>query len=358
MSEDLFSPVTFGDIAAGSRIVMCPMTRRRADPDGTPNDLMRRYYRQRASAGLIVTESTNPSLIGKGYAGSPHLIDHRDLAGWARVTEAVHGRGGRIVLQLMHSGSTAQPRVNGGKAPLAPSAVTPRDANAPIPRAMTDGELDATIEDFARAAAMAMEAGFDGVEVHGGNGYLLHQFLGSGTNLRHDAHGGPAGNRCRFPVRVVEAVSAAVGHGRVGLRLSPGFSANRTAEGDEFAVYTTLLSHPSVQRLAYVHTTSRSAPEVLDWIRTHRTGGWIHNLGTDLEWSAEELVSRIGARLGAGPSAVSLGRLFISNPDLPERLRRRAPLAVPDFTHFYEGESEGYTDYERWTDTNKQPIHS
>lgn len=366
MSGDLFSPVAIGDIPAGNRIVMCPMTRRRADADGTPNDLMREYYRQRASAGLVVTESVHPSLIGKTYPGSPHMIDRRDLAAWARVVDAVHDRGGRIVLQLMHAGSAARPQVNGGRTPLAPSAVVPRGTDAPdgrvtdrpVARAMTGGEIDATVEEFARAAAMAVEAGFDGVEVHGGNSYLLHQFLGSGTNLRSDAHGGSAENRCLFPVRVVEAVAREAGHGRVGLRLSPGFSADRTVQGDAPDVYSALLSHPSVRRLAYIHTSSYSDPDVLAWIGAHWTGGWIHNLGTDLEWSTSELLSRIEARLGAGPTAVSLGRLFISNPDLPERLRHRAPLAVPNPKKFYEGESEGYTDYERWTDTSRQPIHT
>jgi N-ethylmaleimide reductase len=358
MSGDLFSPVAFGDISADSRIVMCPMTRRRADPDGTPNDLMREYYRQRASAGLIVTESVIPSVVGKGYPGSPHLITPRDLAAWTRVVEDVHARGARIVLQLMHAGGTAQPSVNGGRQPLAPSAVAPGGPDAPAPRALTDGEIDGTVEEFARAAALAVTAGFDGVEIHGGNSYLLHQFLGSRTNVRTDGYGGSAENRTLFPVRVVEAVSEVVGHRRVGLRISPGFSANGTTAGDAPDVYGVLLSHPSVQRLAYVHTTSRSDPEVLAWIRSHRTGGWIHNLGADLALSSTELLSTIEAHLGTGPSAVSLGRLFISNPDLPERLLRGAPLAAPDFTHFYVGESKGYTDYADWTDTSRQPIHT
>ncbi|MGW2825794.1 oxidoreductase [Streptomyces sp. NPDC001443] len=363
MPEDVFSPVSFGDISAGNRLVMCPMTRRRADADGTPNDLMREYYRQRASAGLIVTESVHPSLVGKAYSGSPHLITGRDLAAWALVVEAVHGEGGRIVLQLMHAGSAARTEVNGGRTPLAPSAVAPRgtgapDGGRPVPRALTGGEIDATVEEFARAAHMAMEAGFDGVEIHGGNSYLLHQFLGSGTNLRTDAHGGSAENRSLFPVRVVEAVAGEVGHGRVGLRLSPGFSADRTVRGDASDVYSALLSHPSVRRLAYLHTSSSSDPDVLAWIRAHWTGGWIHNLGADPELSSPELLSRIESRLGAGPNAVSLGRLFISNPDLPERLLHGAPIAVPNPKNFYQGESEGYTDYERWTDKDRQPIRA
>lgn len=366
MPEDVFSPVVFGDISAGSRLVMCPMTRRRADADGTPNDLMREYYRQRASAGLVVTESVHPSLVGKAFPGSPHLITRRDLAAWARVVEAVHGRGGRIVLQLMHAGGAAQPALNGGRTPLAPSAVGPGEAGAPdgpesdrpVARALTGGEIDATVEEFAHAAAMAVEAGFDGVEIHGGNSYLLHQFLGSGTNLRTDAFGGSAENRCLFPVRVVEAVAKEVGHGRVGLKLTPGFSADRTVRGDERDVYSALLSHPSVQRLAYLHTASSSDRDVLAWIRAHWTGGWIHNLGADLGLSSPELLSGIEAELGAGPSAVSLGRLFISNPDLPERLLHRVPMAVPKPKNFYQGESEGYTDYERWTDTSQQPIHT
>jgi N-ethylmaleimide reductase len=363
MPEDVFSPVSFGDITAGNRLVMSPMTRRRADADGTPNDLMREYYRQRASAGLIVTESVHPSLVGKAYPGSPHLIARTDLAAWARVVEAVHGRGGRIVLQLMHAGSAAQPQVNGGKTPLAPSAVGPRDTGAPdsdrpVPRALTSGEIDATVEEFAHAAGMSMEAGFDGVEIHGGNSYLLQQFLASGTNLRTDAHGGSAENRILFPVRVVEAVAGEIGYGRVGLKLTPGFSPDRTVQGDAPDVYSALLSHPSVRRLAYIHTSAFSDTDVLAWIRAHWTGGWIHNLGADLEWSSSEILSGIEAQLGAGPSAVSLGRLFISNPDLPERLLRRAPIAVPNPKKFYVGESEGYTDYERWTDTSRQPIHT
>ncbi|POX56964.1 alkene reductase [Streptomyces sp. Ru71] len=365
MSAELFSPVALGDIHAGNRIVMSPMGRRRADADGTPNELMRTYYAQRASAGLIVTGSVHTSLAGKSQPGSPHLVTDRDVAGWARITEAVHERGGRIVVQLMHAGLAAHPSVNGGRTPLAPSAIVPRDTAVldgkivehPEPRAMTTGEIDGVVEEFARAARLAAAAGFDGVEIHGGNGYLVHQFLASGTNLRDDAYGGPAENRIRFAVRVVEAVSAAVGASRTGLRVSPGFSANRLAEQDAAEVYPALLSHPSVRRLAYVHTITGSDQGVLDWLRTHKAGAWIHNMGTDLTWSAGELVARLGELLTSGCDALSLGRLFVSNPDLPERLALGAPLTAPDPSRFYGGDGEGYTDYGPWTTRIGGPIH-
>lgn len=365
MSAELFSPVRFGDIDAANRIVMSPMGRRRADADGTPNDLMRTYYEQRSSAGLIVTGSVHPSLRGKGQPGSPHLITARDVAAWAKITGAVHERGGRIVVQLMHAGLAAHPSVNGGRTCLAPSAVVPRDTavldgrtvEQPVPRAMTTGEIDGTVEEFARAAALAVRAGFDGVEVHGGNGYLVHQFLASGTNLRDDEYGGGTDHRIRFAVRVVEAVSAAIGPTRTGLRISPGFSANRLTEATAAEVYPALLGHPSVRRLAYVHTITGSDPGVLDLLRTHRPGGWIHNMGTDLSWSAGELRDRLGGQLAAGADAVALGRLFVSNPDLAERLEHGAPLTAPDPSRFYGGDSSGYTDYVPWSARTGGPIH-
>ncbi|RAG85299.1 alkene reductase [Streptacidiphilus pinicola] len=356
MSVDPFTPVTLGDITASSRIVMSPMTRRRAHLDGTPSALMHEYYRQRAGAGLIITESTHPALIGKGQPNSPHLTDSRDRTEWARIVDAVHTRGGTIVMQLMHSGSAAHPAVNGGRQPLAPSAVVPRPqtlldgrlVDHPMPRAMTPTEIDLTVEQFAHAARMAVDAGFDGVEIHAGNGYLLHQFLASGTNTRDDTYGGSAPNRARFPAQVFEAVAGEVGHQRTALRISPGQSANRIHEDDTAQTHLALLAHPGVQRAAYVHTVAGSHPDVLDWIRSSWPGGWVDNMGTAPDQNSTQVLNQLTTHLGSGPSAVSVGRLFISNPDLPDRLLRRAPLTTPDPASFYGGDATGYTDYTPW----------
>lgn len=206
-------------------------------------------------------------------------------------------------------------------------------------------DFERVVTRFADGASLALRAGFDGVEVHGGNGYLIHQFFSTGVNQRVDAYGGPSENRVRFAVEVLEAVAHIVGFDRLGLRLSPGASANQLVEENVLEMYTELLNTSTLRKLAYVHTAPASDVQVLDWMRENWSGGWIHNMGSDLTSTTDALHQRIGDELMAGPSAVSFGRLFISNPDLLDRLDRAAELAKPDPNTFYGGGREGYTDY-------------
>ncbi|XJN89643.1 alkene reductase [Micrococcus luteus] len=351
--DTVFDPTQFGDIPLGSRLVMSGMGRRRADAEGTPTETMTTYYSQRAAAGLIIAESTHPSWEGKNQPGSPHMITDADEQAWKEIVDAVHDNDGTIVLQLMHAGGNAHPSVNGDRTPLAPSDVIPTETirvGAEMlpharPQPLTEAGLREVIDDFAQAARRAVAAGFDGVEIHAGNGFLLHQFLSPHTNTRTDKYGGKPESRCRFPVAVIEGVVAAVGAARVGLRISPGASITALHEPDLLTQYGQLLSRPEIRALAYLHTTSTSAPEIIEQMRSLWPGRWIHNMGTDPTTPASEVLSRATATLARGADAVSLGRLFISNPDLPRRLATNAALAAPDFTTFYTGGARGYTDY-------------
>lgn len=351
--DTIFDPTLLGDIHLGSRLVMSGMGRRRADPEGTPNDLMAAYYRQRASAGLIITESTHPSWVGKNQPSSPHLVTDADQRAWKRIVDAVHEDGGTIVAQLMHAGGNAHPSVNGDNTPVAPSDVIPTDeirVGARMipharPKPLTGAGMQAVAAEFARAARRTVAAGFDGIEIHAGNGYLLHQFLSPHTNTRTDKYGGTQRDRCRFPVSVVRAVTDAVGAHRVGLRISPGASITLLQEPDLLDQYRVLLEQPELAELAYVHTTSSSDPELIQLMRSFWSGGWIHNMGTDPTASPSEVLSKAAGVLANGAAAVSIGRLFISNPDLPRRLATNSALTLPDFTTFYTGGEHGYTDY-------------
>lgn len=351
--ETIYDPTHFGDIRLGSRVVMSPMGRRRADTNGTPNEQMAAYYRQRASAGLIIVESTHPSWVGKNQPGSPHIITEDDARAWETVVEGVHEAGGTIVLQLMHAGGIAHPSVNGGRAPVAPSDVIPvgdiRVGTDMLPharpRTITSEDAETIADEFATAAQRAVAVGFDGVEIHAGNGYLLHQFFSPHTNTRRDQHGGTARDRCRFPLSVVRAVTEKVGASRVGMRISPGASITSLNEPDVLDQYGVLLAQPEITRLAYLHTTSSSDPEIVNRMRSIWHGKWVHNMGTDPNLEAHEVVAKATATLLHGADAVSIGRLFISNPDLPRRLAAGSPLNIPDFSSFYTGGSKGYTDY-------------
>lgn len=351
--DTVFDPAQFGDIPLGSRLVMSGMTRQRADAEGTPTETMTTYYSQRAAAGLIIAESTHPSWTGKNQPGSPHMITDADEQAWKQVVDAVHDNGGTIVLQLMHAGGNAHPTVNGDRTPVAPSDVIPTETSRvgadklphARPQALTQAGMREVIDDFAQAARRAMAAGFDGVEIHAGNGFLLHQFLSPQTNTRTDQYGGTPQDRCRFPIAVIDAVTEAIGAARVGLRISPGASITSLHELDLLTQYGQLLAQPEVQDLAYLHTTSTSAPEIIEQMRSLWHGRWIHNMGTDPTTPASEVLSRATSALARGTDAVSLGRLFIANPDLPRRLATNATLATPDFTTFYTGGARGYTDY-------------
>jgi len=355
MSDLLFSPYRLGRIELPNRIVMSPMTRNRSIGNA-PNELVATYYRQRAGAGLIVTEGTSPSPNGLGYPRIPGLFRPDQVAGWKAVAEAVHGAGGRIFAQLMHTGRIGHPEnLPAGAEVVAPSAVaargeiwtdTKRLQPHPTPRALSSEEVAATVAEFARAAANAVEAGLDGVEIHGANGYLVDQFLNPTANRRDDAWGGDAERRNRFAVEVAEACAAAIGADRVGIRLSPYGVFNDLAPFDGIEEqYAALARELAAVGVTYVHLVDHSAmgapqpaESTVTAIRQAFGGTFIVSGGYDR--------ARAEADLAAGRGdLVGFGRPFISNPDLPERLRTGAPLADPDPVTFYTPGTKGYVDY-------------
>ncbi|MEV5976941.1 alkene reductase [Streptomyces sp. NPDC052114] len=351
----LLAPYSAGPLGLlANRIVMAPMTRARAADDGTPLPVVADYYAQRASAGLIVTEGIWPSSRGQSGWRYPGLETAAHIEGWRRVTDAVHAAGGRIYAQLMHGGRNGHPlaRID-GDLPPAPSAVTPPghahgpDGSKPdyvAPREMTLDDIRTAVQDFADAARNAIEAGFDGVELHGANSYLIHQFLADNTNLRDDAYGrGSVADTIRFAVEVVRAVADAIGAERLGLRLSPGNPQFGMAEADPGPVYRALLDEIDGLGLAYLHLTDNDTYPALADLRPHWHGILIGNVGEN----GDPTTKRAGEALLAAGTAdlVSYGRSFISNPDLPERFAADAPLQEIDAAHLYTNGAEGYTDY-------------
>jgi N-ethylmaleimide reductase len=364
----LFDPLKAGDLALANRIVMAPLTRNRS-PNAIPGDLSVTYYRQRASAGLIVTEATAITHQGQGYADVPGLYAPEQLAGWKKVTDAVHEAHGKIVVQIWHVGriSHGSLQPNGGK-PVAPSAIRANsktyligpDGNGSFaetsePRALEKSELPGIIEDYRRAARAAIEeAGFDGVEIHAANGYLIDQFLRSGSNHRTDEYGGSIENRARFLFEVVDAVAAEVGAGRTGIRLSPVTPANDSSDPDPQPLFEYVVRGLASRGLAYIHVIEgatggardfQQGSEPFDYasFRTaYRdaggTGAWLVNNGYDKQL-AEAAVAENRADL------VAFGKLFIANPDLVSRFRQGVELNSPDKATFYGGGAEGYTDY-------------
>ena len=353
---DLFEPVQLGPFRLANRIVMAPLTRARADADGVPRPLMADYYAQRASAGLVIAEATIVSPQGRGYAFTPGLYSASQVEGWRRVTAAVHAQGGRIFDQLWHVGRISHPKVQpGGALPVAPSAIRAK-ANAftgegfepcVTPRALETREIPGIVADFRRAAMNALAAGFDGVEIHAANGYLIEQFLRDSTNRRDDAYGGPRENRARFLLEVVAAVVAACGGDRVGVRLSPLTPSNGAELDSEPAdTYGYVVERLNDFGLAYLHMiegATQGAREVpggfdLQILRRAFTGLYVANNGYDLALALEARRRRLA-------DLVCFGRPFIANPDLVDRLRIGAPLNVPDRATFYAGGAPGYTDY-------------
>ncbi|MFF2080985.1 alkene reductase [Kitasatospora sp. NPDC058162] len=351
----LFQPTRLGPLHLPNRLVMAPMTRTRAGADGVPGPLMATYYGQRASAGLIIAEAATPNRVGRTYAGIPAIHAPEHVTGWRGVTGAVDAAGGRMFLQLQHGGRIGHPD-NSGLHPVAPSPVAlPEPIHTPggpresvVPRELTAEEIRQTTADFAAAARNAVEAGFAGVEVHGANGYLLHQFLAQNTNRRTDAYGGPVAHRIRFVVEVVRAVAAEIGPERVGLRLSPGSTLQGIAEGDTAEIYRALVGELAGDGLGYLHVVfADPADAVFQEIRKTWPGtlianpvlGWGGPLPEDGGRAAAE------ALLAAGADLISFGRGFLANPDLVERLRTGAALnPVRDGLMYADG-PEGYTDY-------------
>ncbi len=346
MLSPLFESRMLGSIALSNSIVMAPMTRDRASERDVPGDLMVEYYRQRASAGLIVTEGVQPSADGKGYWRTPGIWSDEQIAGWSKVADAVHREGGRIVMQLMHCGRVCV-RANKGDTSrtIAPSAIAcadlvPGPDGVPVatemPEPLTTAEVRRVVDEFASAAANARDAGLDGVELHCASGYLPNQFLNPGSNRRTDRYGGSAENRIRFAVEILKAMADTIGAGRVGFRISPGNPYNDMADDDPKATFIPLLRAANPLGLAYVHLVDVGGTR--EWVRANWSGNLIANNGLKAETAA--------ALLAAGEAeAISFGRAFISNPDLVERLRAGADLARVDRDHIYTGEARGYIDY-------------
>jgi len=352
MSDTLFSPATVGELDLPNRIVMAPLTRNRADDaTGEVGELQAEYYAQRASAGLIVTEATQISPEGKGYVGTPGIHSPEQVAAWKKVTDAVHATGGRIVVQLWHVGRIShvslQPE---GGAPVAPSAIA---ANAQTftragfedtstPRALRADEMPRVVDDYVTAARNAKAAGFDGIELHAANGYLLDQFLKDGPNRREDAYGGPVENRARLLFEVLDGLLSVWTPGRIGIRLSPWSPANGAVDSDPDATFGHVVDRLDPLGLAYLHliegSTGGERHGGFDALRDRWQGSYMANNGYDGDLAR--------ARVDAGRvDLVAFGRPFIANPDLVDRLRTGAPLNEGDKATWYGGGAEGYTDY-------------
>lgn len=344
--RDLFGPVTLGALTLPNRIVMAPMTRSRA-PGNLPNALMAEYYAQRASAGLIITEGTAPAANGRGYIDIPGIYSAEQVAGWRGVTQAVHAKGGRIFAQLMHVGRISLPEFQDGAEPVAPSAVaaagqmfTPSGMKPlATPRALTEAEIEALVAAYAQAARNAIAAGMEGIEIHAANGYLPNQFLAPNANRRTDRWGGSAENRARFVIAIADAAAAAIGAGRVGVRLSPGSTFNDIDDPDVEGTYTPVIQGLSGKGLAYVHfLDAKPNFDVIGLARKQFGGPIILNRGYDK--------ARAQADIASGRAdLIAFGTSYIGNPDLVKRLRQDAPLAVADQASFYGGNAKGYTDY-------------
>ena len=359
----LFDPVTAGDLKLSNRVVMAPLTRNRA-PDAIPTPLMAEYYAQRASAGLLITEATAICHEGQGYADVPGLYGIEQLDGWRRVTKAVHDLGGQIVTQLWHVGRVShvelQPHY---QKPVAPSAIrahtktvllkdgVPTFVDTSEPRALDAEEIPGIVQAYRHAAQNAISAGFDGVEIHAANGYLIDQFLKTGANHRKDDYGGSIGNRARLLLEVVAAVTEAIGGGRTGIRLSPVTPANDIVDADPQPLFDHVARKLAPHGLAYVHVIEgstggpRELPErPFDYAafksayrQAGGQGAWMVNNGYDLPLAQQALAG--------GADLVAFGRTYIANPDLVARLRRGGPFNKPDKMTFYGGGEKGYTDY-------------
>jgi len=351
----LFTPTRLGDIALANRVVMAPLTRNRAIAGQVPNPLSIEYYAQRASAGLIVAEGTQINALGQGYLDTPGIHTAEQVEGWKQVTDAVHARGGRIVVQLWHVGRISHVSLlPPGEVPVAPSALR---ANAKTftargfedvsePRALAIGEIPGLLADYARAARNAIEAGFDGVEVHAANGYLIDQFLRDGSNHRDDAYGGSIENRTRLLYEVTRAIADEIGAARTGVRLSPVTPANDASDSDPQPLFERAVERlDTIEGLAFVHVIEGAtggprdiAPFDYAALRAKFRGPWIANNGYDKAMAEQAIASGYA-------DAVAFGRAYIANPDLVERLRQDAPLNEVDAATLYGGDAKGYTDY-------------
>lgn len=346
---DIWTPATIGGVAVKNRLAMAPMTRSRALPDGTPGPLTAQYYAQRAGLGLIITEGAQPSEDGQGYMATPGIYTDAHVAGWKAVAEAVHAKGARLFIQLMHVGRTSHPDNTPHHRPgLAPSAVAPQDQiftptgpqPVPVPRAMTADDIAATVAEFRHAARRAIEAGADGVEIHGANGYLIQQFFAPNANQRSDAYGGSIENRARFAIEVARAVAEEIGADRTGIRLSPGATLgglDESAEGPD--LYRYLVAELNKIGLAYVHLMHLGNEALLVEIRSlwdqalilNRPGRALADVGSDVASGVADLES--------------YGQFVLATPDFTERLKSGTAMNPADRASFFGGSAAGYVDY-------------
>ncbi len=353
----LFQPTRIGCIDIANRVVMAPLTRCRADEpagDVPGSDINVEYYRQRSGAGLIISEGTQISPVGKGYMATPGIYSEAQVEGWRRITDTVHAAGSKMLAQIWHVGRITHPALTGGAQPIAPSAIAPRDVVAythqgkvdiPTPQAMSVQQIADVVAQFRQAAANALRAGFDGVEIHGANGYLIDQFLRDGANRRDDAYGGSVAARCRLALEIVDAVAAEIGAARVGIRLSPLTPFNDLADSDPQRTFDHLVEQLDARGIAFVHFIEGSTGGArdlpgFDYAKARKSfrGAYIANNGYDRAMAIEAVES-------GRADAVAFGRAFLANPDLVQRLRVGAPLNAPDAQTFYTPGAAGYTDY-------------
>ena len=353
---NLFTPIQLGALKLPNRIVMAPLTRNRASEGNVPTAFNATYYAQRASAGLLISEATQVTPYGQGYPATPGIHSAEQIEGWKLVTKAVHDRGGRIFLQLWHVGRISHPSLQPeGVLPVAPSAIAPASGEASTyegskpyvtPRALETDELPGIVEQYRQGAENALTAGFDGVEVHGANGYLLDQFLRDGTNQRTDAYGGSIANRARLLLEVTEAVIGVWGADRVGVRLSPSSTFNSMSDSDPKATFSYAIDALNRFGLAYLHLLEPSEADA-------RYGGTLiptaffrplYHGTLMVNWDYDRDTANAAIASGAA-DLVSFGKLFIANPDLPERFQANASLNEPDPSTFYGGDEKGYIDY-------------
>lgn len=353
-ASKLFEPFKLGPITLSNRLVMAPLTRNRALKGLVPNPLAIEYYGQRASAALLISEATQVSQQGQGYQDTPGIYSKEQIAGWRKVTDRVHAREGRIFLQLWHVGRISHISLQpGGGAPVAPSAIRAKTktfvggtfADVSEPRALELSEIPDIIDAFRKGAANAIAAGFDGVEIHGANGYLLDQFAKDGANRRTDAYGGSIEKRARLMLEVANAVASEVGAERTGIRISPVTPANDISDSNPQPLFDYIVDHLNALRLVYIHVVEGAtggprdfAPFDYHSLRNRFKGAYIANNGYDFDL-ANKVLSANEADL------IAFGKPFISNPDLVERLKRGAPLNAWDKATFYGGGAKGYTDY-------------
>ncbi len=356
MPTDLFTPTALGDLQLANRVVMAPLTRLRCGEDGVPTTLVAEYYAQRASSGLIISEGAYPTPDSRGYPGQAGIATDAQAQGWRRVADAVHARGGRIVMQVMHAGRVSHPEVTGTAAITAPSAIaidgevrTPTGKRPyPVPHALSTDEARALVGDVVAACRRAVDAGLDGVELHAANGYLLHQFLAPSSNHREDRYGGDPHGRTALVLEVAAAVAAEIGGGRVGIRISPAHGIQDVIEDDAadvLATYGALVDGLAPLDLAYLSVLhAEPAGQLVQGLRRRFGGPLVINSGFAAVTDRDDAAALVEA---AQADAVAVGRLMIANPDLVERWRGRYPLNEPDASTFYTSGAEGYTDYPR-----------